>query len=169
LQKTNSLDRVHLQYLGHPIANDPIYGNPNIFKSKEDVENATTEELIKRLEMMGKDVAASTLADEFAIKDTNITRVDGLENPRERWSGEICNECGTQLYLDPSPDEFEIWLHAWKYSGDGGLTKMEGEEDQVWSYEADIPEWGREDWLGTQRDSASSITEKRTVKDDQKK
>ena len=138
--------RVHLQHLGHPIANDPIYANPNVFRSQEDVDSATTEELVARLEMMGKDVPASTLADQFTITDTNITRVDGMENSREKWSGEVCETCGTQLYVDPSPDEFEIWLHAWKYGGDGGL----GEDDRPWSYQVEVPEWGREDWQGLQ-------------------
>jgi hypothetical protein len=60
---------------------------------------------------------------------------------REMWSGEICDVCGTQLYLDPSPGELEIWLHAWKYSG-------RSEEGKEWSYQSEVPEWGKEDWNG---------------------
>ena len=56
--------RVHLQHLGHPIANDPIYANPQIFTSLEDANTVTDEEVIARLENMGKSVAATTLADQ---------------------------------------------------------------------------------------------------------
>lgn len=56
--------RVHLQHLGHPIANDPIYANPQIFTSLEEANTITDEELIARLENMGKSVAATTLADQ---------------------------------------------------------------------------------------------------------
>jgi hypothetical protein len=83
------------------------------------------------------------------------------------WSGEICDVCGTQLYLDPAPGELEIWLHAWKYSGKS--SGVEGEEGTEWSYQSEVPEWGREDWAGTPivvkaRRRSSSIT--RIVMDD---
>lgn len=95
---------------------------------------------------MGKSVPAATLADSNRkpISETNITPVHGLENPemREMWSGEVCDVCGTQLYLDPSPGELEIWLHAWKYGG-------RSEDGEEWSYQSDIPDWGREGWKGT--------------------
>ena len=145
--------RVHLQHLGHPIANDPIYANPQIFTSLEDVNTVTDEELIARLENMGKSISATTLAD-LAIDpltaETNITPVHGLENPemREMWSGEICDVCGTQLYIDPAPGELEIWLHAWRYSWRSAPT-VEGEEGQVWSYQSEVPAWGKEDWQGS--------------------
>ena len=73
----------------------------------------------------------------------------GLESPemREMWSGEICDVCGTQLYLDPAPGELEIWLHAWKYSGKSKAAEGE-EEGAEWSYQSEVPEWGREDWIG---------------------
>ena len=98
-------------------------------------------------------MAATTLADDASkpsvAPDKNITLVHGLENPemREMWSGEVCDVCGTQLYLDPSPGELEIWLHAWKYSGKSAPEK-EGEEGKEWSYQSEIPEWAREDWQG---------------------
>jgi hypothetical protein len=141
---------VHLQHLGHPIANDPIYANPHIFKSPEDAMTVSDEDLIGRLEAMGKSVAATTLADQPNTDPENITPVHiGLENPerREMWSGEICEVCGTQLYLDPAPGELEIWLHAWKYSGQSP-PDTQGEEGKLWSYQSEVPEWGREDWQG---------------------
>jgi hypothetical protein len=155
---------VHLQHLGHPIANDPIYANPDIFRTPEDVSTLSDEDLIARLDGVGKSIAASTLADQGSNMDpTNITPVHGLENPemREMWSGEICEVCGTQLYLDPAPGELEIWLHAWKYNGRSKDT--ETEEGKSWSYQSDIPEWGREDWEGVP--SARNIESSDTKED----
>ena len=151
LTKANGA-RVHLQSLGHPIANDPIYANPLVFKSTEDVLTATDDEIVARLDEMGKVAASTTLADEVSASSAgsnDITPVNGLENPemREMWSGEVCDVCGTQLYWDPSPAELEIWLHAWKYSG-RSPPEGEGEEGKVWSYESEVPEWGRDDWQG---------------------
>jgi tRNA pseudouridine synthase 9 len=146
--------RVHLQSLGHPIANDPIYANPLVFKSSGDVLGETDDEIIARLDDMGKVAASATLADQTVARSTStesnlITPVHGLENPemREMWSGEICDVCGTQLYLDPSFAELEIWLHAWKYSG-RSAPEREGEAGKVWSYQSEVPDWGREDWQG---------------------
>jgi hypothetical protein len=147
------IDSVHLQHLGHPIANDPIYANPQIFPTADDIENADDDLLIARLDDMGKSVAATTLADDTSKvsieAEKNITPVHGLENPemREMWSGEVCDVCGTQLYLDPSPGELEIWLHAWKYGGKYA-PESEGEEGKEWSFQSEIPEWAREDWQG---------------------
>jgi len=102
---------------------------------------------------MGKSMTATTLADKVSKglvnPERNITPVHGLENPemREMWSGEVCDVCGTQLYLDPSPGELEIWLHAWQYGGRYAPEKV-GEEGKEWSFQSEIPEWAREDWPG---------------------
>lgn len=55
--------RVHLQYIGHPILNDPIYCNrkvwgPNLGKGGEGQD----EDIISRLNRMGKDEAADAVA-----------------------------------------------------------------------------------------------------------
>jgi tRNA pseudouridine32 synthase len=148
MRGTNTF-RVHLQHLGHPIANDPIYANRNVFTNLDEAKTATDEDLIARLDKMGKTVSSSTLVD-AAIKESdpteNITLLHGLDNPegREMWSGEICDVCGTQLYLDPAPGELEIWLHAWKYSWKVPATEEKPEE--LLSFESEVPPWGKEDW-----------------------
>jgi hypothetical protein len=135
--------------LGHPIANDPIYANRNVFTDLNEAKTATDEDLIARLDQMGKTVSSSTHID-VATKDPdptkNITLLHGLDNPegREMWSGEICDICGTQLYLDPAPGELEIWLHAWKYSWKVPATEEKPEE--LLSFESEVPPWGKEDW-----------------------
>lgn len=55
--------RVHLQYLGYPISNDPIYCNrkvwgPNLGKGGEGED----EDIITRLNKMGKEEAADAMA-----------------------------------------------------------------------------------------------------------
>jgi hypothetical protein len=102
---------------------------------------------------MGKSVAATTLADihnNNLNAEANITPVHGLDNPerREMWSGEVCVACGTQLYIDPSPGEFEIWLHAWKYSW-RSAPMVENEEGKLSEYHSEVPEWGHKDWQAT--------------------
>lgn len=59
--------RVHLQFLGHPITNDPIYSNRAVFGpslSKNDSSGNDDAEVISRLAKMGKTEVASSLAHE---------------------------------------------------------------------------------------------------------
>lgn len=43
-----------------------------------------------------------------------------------------CPECSISLMKDPRPEELFIWLHAWRYAGDG------------WAYETELPDWAKE-------------------------
>ena len=57
--------RVHLQFLGHPITNDPIYSNravfgPNLAKNEATGEN--DEEIIAKLKMVGKTEVSDSLS-----------------------------------------------------------------------------------------------------------
>lgn len=57
--------RVHLQFLGHPITNDPIYSNRAVFGpslSKNDSSGQDDAEVIERLGKIGKTEVASSLA-----------------------------------------------------------------------------------------------------------
>ncbi|KIV93977.1 hypothetical protein PV10_05144 [Exophiala mesophila] len=57
--------RVHLQFLGHPITNDPIYSNRAVFGpslSKNDATGDDDDEVIERLGKMGKTEVASSIA-----------------------------------------------------------------------------------------------------------
>lgn len=56
--------RVHLQFLGHPITNDPIYANRRVFGSKlaiHDSSAAQDEEIIRKLAKMGKTEVADAI------------------------------------------------------------------------------------------------------------
>ncbi|KAM9938241.1 hypothetical protein OXX80_002243 [Metschnikowia pulcherrima] len=112
--------RVHLQYLGHPIANDPIYssefiwGSPELGKGNNGISDPG---IISRLDTIGKTRACSTWI-----------------HPQE--DGEVlgndeCPECNVPLYTDPGPNDLDLWLHAYKYEA----------ADKSWSYKVDYPEW----------------------------
>lgn len=110
--------RVHLQYIGHPIANDPIYSNATIWGKNlgKDGEGENAD-IISKLDRIGKDKASSTWIH---------PQEDG-----EILSGDLCDICSAELYTDPGPNDLDLWLHAYKYEA----------ADKTWSYKTDYPEW----------------------------
>ena len=120
--------RVHLQYLGHPISNDPIYCNQRVFGPSlgagDDTASAD-EDIISRLSRMGKDEVAEAMAyhDEM-MEEYNKKKA-------EKMTGEVCGVCQTPLYSDPGVHELGIYLHAKRYACDKGR----------WAYETGLPEW----------------------------
>ena len=120
--------RVHLQFLGHPISNDPIYCNQRVFGqdlARGDDKSDADEDIMARLSRMGKDQVAEAVAyhDEM-VEDYNKRKAEKL-------SGEVCNICETQLYTDPGPHELGIYLHAKRYAS----------VDGSWEYETALPDW----------------------------
>lgn len=120
--------RVHLQYLGHPISNDPIYCNQRVFGSDLGRGESTAEnddDIMTRLSRMGKDEVASAVAyHDDMVSDYNKRKAEKL-------TGERCGVCDTELYSDPGVHELGIYLHAKRYAD------MRGE----WSYETGLPAW----------------------------
>lgn len=113
--------RVHLQFMGHPIANDPIYSNEWVWGPKLGEGGAgNNDELIERLDQCG------------------ITR------PFQTWlrpdekgeilTKEVCPILGMPVYLEPGINDMELWLHAYRYLADDG----------AWSYQTEYPEWALE-------------------------
>lgn len=122
--------RVHLQYLGHPIQNDPIYANQKVWGfslgsgDADGVEHAD-EDVISRLERMGKEEAADAVAyhDEM---------VDEYEKKRaEMMTGKNCEVCDAPLYTDPGSQELSLWLHSLRYQA----------ADGSWGYITPLPKW----------------------------
>lgn len=122
--------RVHLQHLGHPIQNDPIYANQKVwglrlgFNDPEAREN-TDEDIISRLSRMGKD----DVADAVAYHDEMVDQY--YKKKAEKMSGELCEICDTPLYTDPGAQELSLWLHSLRYEDAGGN----------WSYVSPLPGW----------------------------
>ncbi|KAK4565647.1 DRAP deaminase [Recurvomyces mirabilis] len=120
--------RVHLQFLGHPIINDPIYANRRVFGSKLGHSARTSdddEDIMTRLARMGKDEIAEAVAyEDEMVADYNAKKA-------EKMTGELCEICDTPLYSDPGPHELGIYLHAKKYA----------DADGRWSYETSLPAW----------------------------
>ena len=120
--------RVHLQYLGHPISNDPIYCNQRVFGPNLAVGDAGSdddEDIISRLSKMGK----SEVAEALAYHDEMIEEYN--KRKAEKMTGQLCDVCETPLYSDPGIHELGIYLHAKRYACEEGR----------WSYETSLPEW----------------------------
>ncbi|MCJ1314396.1 hypothetical protein MMC25_008078 [Agyrium rufum] len=120
--------RVHLQFLGHPIANDPIYCNQRVFGpslAAGDAVSDDDEDIISRLSKMGKSEVAEAMAyHEEMMEEYNKKKA-------EKMTGQLCEVCDTPLYSDPGPHELGIYLHAKKYACEEGR----------WSYETPLPSW----------------------------
>ncbi|AEO64505.1 pseudouridine synthase [Thermothielavioides terrestris NRRL 8126] len=122
--------RVHLQFLGHPIQNDPIYANQKVWgldlgcNDAEATQN-TDEDIITRLSRMGKDQVADAVAYHDEMVDEYYKR------KAEKMSGEVCALCGTPLYTDPGEQELSLWLHSLRYEDAEG----------TWSYASPLPAW----------------------------
>ncbi|KAF1814924.1 pseudouridine synthase [Eremomyces bilateralis CBS 781.70] len=120
--------RVHLQFLGHPIANDPIYANQRVFGPSlgaDDDSASNDDDIISRLDRMGK----QEVAEAVAYHDEVVDRYQ--KQKAERLTGEMCDVCHAPLYSDPGSHELGIWLHARKYACSNGK----------WSYESPLPDW----------------------------
>jgi tRNA pseudouridine32 synthase len=122
--------RVHLQFLGHPIQNDPIYANQRVWGfnlgfDDDDGSKNSDEDIMTRLERMGKEEVAEAVAyyDE---------KVDEYHKKKaEKLSGAVCDVCQSPLYTDPGQHELTLWLHSLRYEDAGGS----------WSYVSPLPAW----------------------------
>ncbi|KAF2251965.1 pseudouridine synthase [Trematosphaeria pertusa] len=120
--------RVHLQYLGHPISNDPIYANQRVFGpslGRGHSEEEDDEDIMTRLSRMGKE----DIADAVAYHDEMVDQYN--KRKAEKMTGETCSVCDTPLYSDPGVHELGIYLHARRYHCEEGK----------WDYETGLPEW----------------------------
>ena len=120
--------RVHLQFLGHPISNDPIYCNQRVFGpnlAAGDADSDHDEDIISRLSKMGK----SEVAEAMAYHDEMMEEYN--KKKAEKMTGTFCDVCDTPLYSDPGEHELGIYLHAKRYAHDKG----------DWDYESPLPDW----------------------------
>ncbi|KAL2920151.1 DRAP deaminase [Polyrhizophydium stewartii] len=138
--------RVHLQFLGFPIANDPVYccsawgdgmGRGGLDPATRDsIVQRVTEVAFPSEEALLGDLAPggeASAADPAQETQTNAA-VDVA--PLSDDPADDCAECRLSR-RDPIPEQLTIWLHSWKYSGGSG-----------WQYETPMPDWAQPDFDG---------------------
>lgn len=119
--------RVHAQYLGFPILNDPVY-NLEVLPGGQQgkPENWTVDTAVRRL-------TASLDSGDACGDTTENSKVHFVD-----WSGTThyradCSECQLKR-PDPEAKDMLIFLHAVKYSGAG------------WEYTTAMPWWSAKNW-----------------------
>ncbi|KYM93631.1 RNA pseudouridylate synthase domain-containing protein 2 [Cyphomyrmex costatus] len=159
--------RVHLQYLGYPVVNDPLY-NHVVFgphKGKGGNIGKTDEELVRDLISihnaenwlgMDGDSDMSLFKPKLELEERMLgsgsdkdngsspSSTPGSEPPDSTFANDKvtvdphCYECKVK-YRDPKPSDLVMYLHAWRYCGPG------------WEYETPLPAWAASDWTGDDR------------------
>lgn len=154
--------RVHLQYLGHPIQNDPLY-NDTVFgpeKGRDGNFGKTDEQLVKDLILAHNaenwaapdnglpllssvvdnsigspagDGRLESCATQDAHTQTGIDVPDVGFDVKKLTVDAHCQECKIR-YKDPEPTDLVMYLHALRYSGPD------------WAYETPMPKWADVNW-----------------------
>ncbi|CAF2487261.1 unnamed protein product [Rotaria sp. Silwood2] len=152
--------RVHLQYLGFPIVNDPLYNAPDIwgpsngqYGQYEHSNEYVIETFIKRhsceywllndidnddetININGKRIMEQDEEhindDVKRIKTEEITTIDvNDENAVKAYIKEHCFEC-LNRFREPSPDDLVMFLHALQYK-----------ISDVTTFTSSLPEWAQ--------------------------
>ncbi len=146
--------RVHLQYIGFPIINDPVYNHPSAWgsnKGKGGTER-NIDEILKTLADTRKDKAQ---IEKQKVKSNGVSDIK-LDHSTQSSTPEASTSSTTGAYLHavftdednfdadcadclnplPEPEENELvmYLHALKYTGPD------------WKYETKVPDWAKADW-----------------------
>ncbi|KAL8118498.1 RNA pseudouridine synthase 7 isoform X2 [Apium graveolens] len=105
--------RVHLQYIGHPIANDTLY-------LSESVDNVSTEGFRANREFR-----------HFSKSDSDVGSGDASKIGSEKGFtiDPLCTNCPDLAPKGYDGYEEGLWLHCVQYSGPG------------WVYECPLPDW----------------------------
>ncbi|CAJ2641268.1 unnamed protein product [Trifolium pratense] len=110
--------RVHLQYSGHPIANDMLY------ISEQPVDRSISGSAADR----SSRISNASLTSNF---DENVPN-ECHENSNEDFGFDsMCTNCPNLAPKGYDGDEEGLWLHCMKYSGPG------------WTYECPYPDWAK--------------------------
>jgi RluA family pseudouridine synthase len=151
--------RVHLQYLGFPITNDPIYNGsiwgPN--KGKGGDFGKSEEQLMSELDQRHSSshhYDTYCVPNETPLEDTDHEtsslgscqvrkrmKVDSLHqssvvstyDPARTTYDPECRECQLK-FTDPQPSHLIMFLHAYSYKGPG------------WSFSTALPYWTEANW-----------------------
>ena len=146
--------RVHLQYLGFPILNDPIYNRPDIWgpENGKGGSNRDIKELLSAFEESRKDaisqlkarksqhIPSDDLRHEHIETRDNDTHKTHLSTENTKSSLGLksssydpeCSECNNPI-PDPMPNEQVMYLHALAYKGPN------------WEFRTCLPKWATDD------------------------
>lgn len=103
--------RLHLQYLGFPIHNDPLYNNPFWRRLLEEPsQDYASADWLHKVKAMGLEMSKSSLFQQDDDLSDFYTAPD---------SSALCPDCENP-HPDPEPAAMRIDLHAYKYSGPMG-------------------------------------------------
>eukprot|EP00794_Sanderia_malayensis_P011158 gene11158-12330_t len=155
--------RVHLQYIGFPILNDPIYNHPTAWGPNrgEGGNDGSIDDVLKILADTRKDkprnrISSNNQADDCLSENKTEKQISdeqpSLSNPSDQCRNSNqdrklldacsnddsfdydCTDCLNPM-PDPSEDDLVMYLHALKYTGPG------------WQYETKVPSWAKADSL----------------------
>ncbi|KAJ3159259.1 RNA pseudouridylate synthase domain containing protein 2 [Geranomyces michiganensis] len=152
--------RVHLQFLGYPIANDPLYccdiwgqtmGKGGVEKEgyEKVIEKLTPHAFPQHKHQVPPTASASkatdSAADAFKKGATAGPSASSTGDAAEQSPAaafvpakvEGCEECAVRR-MDPIPEQLRIWLHSWK-------CKFEGDEEE---HATKMPDWAEADYDG---------------------
>ncbi|GJJ68127.1 tRNA pseudouridine32 synthase [Entomortierella parvispora] len=145
--------RVHLQWLGYPITNDPLYHNKEIWGQEngkggitDEMEKVLVQKLLEQTELDDENDNALAAASSSTHASTSSTISGAGESTQQ---AEFCKICGLASRLDPEPEKRIMYLHAWRYQANG------------WSFETELPEWAREE--GSQTDASKDASLSNTI------
>ncbi|XP_068725701.1 pseudouridylate synthase RPUSD2-like [Montipora capricornis] len=145
--------RVHLQWLGYPIVNDPIYNHiswgPNRGRGgvSEELVHKVIGEMAKSSTITGFVARDSDGVDKVQPHDTTNTVKEtaesthsndekmslGSQSCSDQYYDKGCSECHVNR-RDPTPSELTMYLHALSYKG------------PTWEYRTEVPLWAEEEW-----------------------
>ncbi|KAI9596770.1 pseudouridine synthase [Syncephalis fuscata] len=147
--------RVHLQHLGHPIANDPLYANPTIRKAlaARSELNPTTATTTATTTTTTDHDNINDLVNNDKLKTDSETVAQLLQEADQRDgiadanAKDHCTICQLPLLPDPTPEQMCIWLHAAVYAGEI--------DNKPWRYETPLPSWATPEFDGDKEIVAS--------------
>ncbi|KAI9209456.1 pseudouridine synthase [Polychytrium aggregatum] len=137
--------RVHLQYLGFPIANDPLYCSEAWGKDigKGGIAEEAKQAIIARMEQevfpstpCPTDSAPSCSSSNAPCEST-AGGSSAVAEPSQVM-GDFRDYCSNCIHKrsDPIPQQLQIYLHSWRYESDG------------WNFQTQLPEWALESYTG---------------------
>jgi 23S rRNA-/tRNA-specific pseudouridylate synthase len=137
--------RLHLEFLGHPIANDPCYGGELYYGDKNG--KIMCEQVLEKMNELDEDFDITERPPNATSSDMPATEKEILSistfskkdnESMEEYIQRCCVWCKRSKGQDRSILEFlsrcnGIWLHAFQYSLDGPKGRL--------SYKTNLPPW----------------------------